>query len=356
MKKQSRILVCSVLGAAVILLLQASLRAQEAASSQQPAVSQDPLVSELAVSADDHIVHVFPSPRKAAELPALGMAGTPLTYHGGPVMTKANTYAIFWAPSTLQTGAATSLPTHYQQVQTALLSLYPGHGIDNNNTQYYQTSGTFFRFENWVQNSGGFVASYVDTSPYPASGCTDSATPGSCITDGQIQAEIQKVITLKGWPTGINNMFLLFTSSGEGSCAGSACAYTYYCAYHSYFFSGSSPVIYGNEPYADTNYCQVPGTPSPNADAAADAAATVASHELTEAITDPEINAWYDGSGSEIGDKCAWNYGSNTYDSGHANQSWWESWVPYFFVPQIGYFELQQEYDNHASACVQVGP
>lgn len=357
MRRFSRILMCSVVGSTIALLLQGGLRAQEPAVSAGAAVSQDPLVSELAVSADDRIVHVFPTPRKAAELPAMGLAGTPLTYHGGPVMTKANTYAIYWVPSTLQTGAATSLSTHYQQVQNALLSLYPGHGIDNNNTQYYQTSGTlFFRFESWIQNSGGFVASYVDTSAYPASGCTDSLTPGNCVTDAQIQAEIQKVITLKGWPTGINNMFLLFTSSGEGSCAGSACAYEWYCAYHSYFMSGSNPVIYGNEPYGDTNYCQVPGTPSPNADAAADAAATIASHELTEAITDPEITAWYDGSGNEIGDKCAWNYGANTYDSSKANQSWWESWSTLALFPQIGYFELQQEYDNHAGACVQVGP
>jgi hypothetical protein len=112
--------------------------------------------------------------------------------------------------------------------------------------------------------------------------------------------------------------------------------------------SDPEPVIYGNEPYADPRFCQVPGTPSPNGDAAA----TVASHELTEAITDPELNAWYDGSGNEIGDKCAWNYGTNTWDSGNANQSWWEGLPP----SQFGYFELQQEYDNHVNGCVQVGP
>jgi hypothetical protein len=354
MRKQVRIVVCSVLGAAISLLLQGSIRAQEAA--QQAAVSQDPAVSELAVSAEEHIVHVFPTVKKKAELPALGMLTTPLSYHGGPVMTKANTYAIYWIPPSLQTGAATSLSTHYQQVQNAFLSLYPGHGIDNDNTQYYQTSGSLIHFTTWIQNSGGFVASYVDTAPYPPSGCTDTVTPGNCLTDAQIQAEIQKVIALKGWPTGINNMFLLFTSSGEGSCAGTSCAYEWYCAYHSYFMSGTSPVIYGNEPYGNPNYCQVPGTPSPNGDAAADAAATVASHELTEAITDPELNAWYDGSGSEIGDKCAWIYGTNTWDSGKANQSWWESWSSLFLVPQIGYFELQEEYSNHANACIQVGP
>jgi len=344
-KRMGSYVTVAILATAGTLLVHGNAGAQEAQEE-----------SAYTVMSEDHHVHIFPTVSKATELASIGMAGIPLSYHGGPVMTKANTYAIFWAPATLQTGASTSLPAHYQNVQTALLSLYPGHGIDNNNTQYSMTSGGILHFTSYVQNAGGFVASYVDTSPYPASGCTDGLTPGNCLSDAQIQAEVQKVITLKGWPVGINNMFLLYTSSGEGSCAGASCAYTDYCAYHSYFFSGSSPVIYGNEPYANPTFCQVPGTPSPNGDPAGDAAATVTSHELTEAITDPELNAWYDASGEEIGDKCAWNYGANTWDGGKANQSWWVSFTPIILFPQIAYFELQQEYDNHAGGCAQVGP
>ena len=89
---------------------------------------------------------------------------------------------------------------------------------------------------------------------------------------------------------------------------------------------------------------------SPNNDRAADAAASVASHELTEAITDPLLNAWW-GAGGEIGDLClnwyspALTFGNNTWDGGKANQMWDGS-----------FFELQTEYDNHTSSCVQVGP
>lgn len=57
-------------------------------------------------------------------------------------------------------------------------------------------------------------------------------------------------------------MFLLFTSSGEGSCfdgTSTSCAYTQYCAYHGYFGSPISPVIYGNMPYADLTYCFASG-------------------------------------------------------------------------------------------------
>jgi hypothetical protein len=78
---------------------------------------------------------------------------------------------------------------------------------------------------------------------------------------------------------------------------------------------------------------------------AADTAATAASHELTEAITDPLLNAWFTSTGEEIGDLCAFNYGVNTWDRGKANQSW-----------NGHFYELQQEYDNHNGSCVQVGP
>jgi hypothetical protein len=70
-----------------------------------------------------------------------------------------------------------------------------------------------------------------------------------------------------------------------------------------------------------------------------------ATHELTEALTDPELNAWFSAQGNEIGDLCAYNYGTNTWDSGNANQMWYGH-----------FYEIQQEYDNHVTGCVQVGP
>lgn len=303
--------------------------------------------SQLMVTDGEHKAHIFPSVDLAAKLSRYSPSDNgPLLYHGGPVMTNATTfYGIYWIPAHLQNGQSTQLSSHYQGVESGLLSTYGGHGIGNNNTQYYQTvSG----LTTYVQNKAYLGGTYVDTNPYPASGCTDVDTPGNCITDAQLQAEIQRVMALKGWTGGFGKMFLLFTSSGEGSCfdanPADGCAYTDYCAYHS-FISGSTPIIYGNEPWGDTNYCQEPGTPSPNSDHAADTAATAASHEMSEAITDPELDAWYTAQGNEIGDLCAYMYGTNSWDSSLANQHW-NSW----------YFELQMEFDNHTSACEQIGP
>ena len=330
MKRIGKVLARASLAAAALGLLAAGASAQEASSP-------------LRVATTSGSIHIMPLPGDLNLMGALAADPGPLLYHGGPIMQTATIYPIFWIPPTLQTGGATGVSAKYPSVQIKMLNDYVGHTLGSNDTQYNQTSPTAY-----FLNKGGIGGFYVDSTAYPASGCTDTATPGACLSDAQIQAEISNVMTIKGWTGGIGKIFMLFTSSGEGSCASATstqCAYTFYCAYHSVFGTVANPIIYSNEPYGNTSVCQLPGTPSPNGDAIADTAATAASHELTEAITDPELNAWYTSLGNEIGDLCAYNYGTNTWDGGLANQSW-----------SADFFELQTEFDNHTSSCVQVGP
>lgn len=307
-------------------------------------------------------IHVLPPVSKVKAVGAFNNNGgtPPLLYHGGPVMTSPTVYAIFWAPPTLQDGSATTLSAAYQTVQTNMLKEYFGHGIANNNTQYYQVVGTT---KTYIKNSGKFGGSFVDTSVYPGKDCTDPAvpTPTNCVTDTDLQNEITKVMGLKGWTGGLNKIFILFTSSNEGQCivTNSECSYSSpngYCAYHSSFVnSASQSVIYANMPYGNTTICQAPGVPSPNSNPAADTAATAASHELTEAITDPLGTGWYDSSGYEIGDECAYFYGLSGWNGGKANELW--DGHPFY---------LQTEYSNYLSGwtplissfpgCFNTGP
>jgi hypothetical protein len=304
-------------------------------------------------------IHIFPRADKLAELGAQNNGGTPpLTYHGGPVMLTTTVYAIYWVPPHLQDGSPTALSAAYQNVQNTMLKEYFGHSLATNNTQYYQGTSA----KTYIKSTGGFGGSYVDTSLYPGKDCVDPSselTNGTnCISDTDLQNEIKKVMTLKGWTGGLNKMFLLFTSSNEGQCAtsGSNCSYANYCAYHSSFVNGSGQtVIYGNEPYGDLNVCQVAGAPSPNNNPVADAAATGASHELTEAITDPLGTAWYDSSGFEIGDECAYYYGNSGYLSGKAN----EMWDGHAFLLQTEYSNVLKNFGIDAinyPGCFNAGP
>jgi hypothetical protein len=269
-----------------------------------------------------------------------------MSYHGGPTMPTIEIYDIFWVGA-LQGGGKATLTSHYESVEEQFASDYAGHSVDNNNTQYNQTSPKKYVSGLSALAAGdSFGGSYVDTDAFPASSCTDSITPRNCITDAQLQAEIVKVMGKKGWTGGLDKIFLVYTGQGEGSCFEGSCAYTEYCAYHGSFTSGTQTVVYGNMPYANPTYCSAPGQRFPTGDPAADAAANVSSHETTEAITDPELDAWWDGAnGEEIGDLCAWTFGTKGYDTGKANQQW-----------NGNFYDLQQEYNNHKAACGQDGP
>jgi len=48
----------------------------------------------------------------------------------------------------------------------------------------------------------------------------------------------------------------------------------------------------------------------------ADMLTIVTSHEIREAVTDPDLNAWYDAAGYEADDKCAWHNLYKTQNGG----------------------------------------
>jgi hypothetical protein len=111
----------------------------------------------------------------------------------------------------------------------------------------------------------------------------DSATPNDCITDAKIQAKITSVMNAQGWTGGLDKIFVLYTSSGEGSCFGStnaSCAYVQYRGYHGVFTLNGQPVIYANIHYGNPTVCA--GTQTFPNDPPGDVAANITSHEIME--------------------------------------------------------------------------
>jgi hypothetical protein len=206
-------------------------------------------------------------------------------------------------------------------------------------TQYSDSSGP-------IQYQSTFGGSYVDHDPLPASGCNDKQD-SVCLTDEQLQTEIQHVLTAQGWHGSTSNLFFIMTPDGVGSCftaADTECSTNFYCAYHNDFTdSQGEPVIYANEPYQAT----IPGCSSgssPNGDDA-DTTINTISHEQNEAISDPFGDAWWanDGSEDEMADLCAWTFGTA---SGSGT-------TMYNQVINGDHYWLQQEYSNAADGCVQ---
>ena len=261
-----------------------------------------------------------------------------LTYHRGLVMHANTVHAIYWLP------AGSSVSTNYQSLINGFFGNVAADSAKSSNvyfsdTQYSDTSGP-------IAYSSTFANSFVDTSQFPRSGCRDRYT-SVCLTDGQLQSEITRLVSQHNWNRGLGDIYFLFTPRNVGSCYGSSCSFSYFCAYHSQIGSGGpSTILYANMPYA----AWVPGAcgsgQSPNNDDA-DSTINVTSHEHNETITDPLGTAWYDRTGAEDGDRCAWNFGTaiGSTASGAYNQT----------INGTGHYYLQQEWSNNSSGCVLTG-
>ncbi len=271
----------------------------------------------------------------ASAAPLLGSGN--LTLHGGPVMTKTVNYLIFWEPPRLQSGKTASVAKTYNALVKRFFTDENHSTFTDIPTEYEITGGQT------ITNSATLGGGWVDKEPYPASGCTDNGTPGNCLSQDQVVAEIGRAMKQNSWKAGPTHAFYLFTSKGEGSClSDSTCAFTTYCAYNTTFPKGSNTVIYATMPYVQTitSGCNVDRTP--NHDIAADSEISMASALQMDMITDPLGNAWYDTEGFRIADKCNGQFGTYGYRGGNANQQL----NGHFYV-------LQEEWSNKAGGCIQ---
>ena len=78
--------------------------------------------------------------------------------------------------------------------------------------QYYQDPG-----KRHITYSATFGGSYLDGNSFPAGGCNDRQDT-FCVTDAQIQTEIEKAIAANHWPTASTDQFFIFTPADVGVC------------------------------------------------------------------------------------------------------------------------------------------
>jgi hypothetical protein len=148
------------------------------------------------------------------------------------------------------------------------------------------------------------------------------------VTDSAVQAEVKKFFGGAEDTNTIYEVFIPINSySQDGTSTSCGGPHLAYCAYHGHFTDGSRDVKYSIEPYPSCSGCSSSGfSVTQNAN-------HFVIHETREAISDPDLNAWYDRQGNEADDKCAW------------------SPAP-FIVQQTG-FGYQYEWSNSASGCVK---
>ena len=222
--------------------------------------------------------------------PGGGPKSNGINYHGGPVMVSGvNIYYIWygnWSGNTATT------------ILTDFANSIGGSPYFNINTTYYNGSSTH------IPNSVAYVGSTTDNYSRGA----------TALTDADIQTIVSSAISSGALPPDPNGVYFVLTSADvtkSGFC-------TSYCGWHTH---GTYTDTTGHA--TDIKYSFV-GNPAqcitacaaqsvgPNGNAGADGMVSIIAHELEEAVTDPDLNAWYDTRGYENADKCAWTFGTTS--------------------------------------------
>lgn len=287
-----------------LAVLGGALLAVACSDSSNP-ITQPAAPSFLDVANSPGQIHVMPTRAVAAGLdnrakPGGTGGGTGIFYHGGPILASTKVAAIYWGTSSIYNGGPTPGTTGTGGADGSLIGHFlrnlGGSPYFNINTTYYDGNSTH------VSNGIAYTGYWADNS-----------SPGSTPSDAAIQAEVVRAFS-NGLPYDASTVYLVFTGPGVNLGGGFG---SQYCAYHGHFTSSGRDVKYAAQPY---NYDFPSGcsalSGSPNNDFAADAEVNTLAHEIEEAATDPDLNAWYDRRGYENADKCAWTFGS-TYTSGN---------------------------------------
>lgn len=206
-----------------------------------------------------------------------------MTNHGGVVMPTAATQPIFWGTSWAgdTTDKIPGIDSWYGG--------YSGSGYANTTTEYSGTNGR-------VTANTTASAHLLDTTT--ASGGANS----SVILQEVANALAANRVTP---PADGSGYYPVYTDIPRGSAG--------YCAYHSSGTIGTTRVQFAYFWKLDGDSGCDPKDTTTGHSQGLGALANVSGHELAEAMTDPATpGAWYDGSGNENGDKCAWTFGASS--------------------------------------------
>jgi phosphate-induced protein 1 len=281
----------SALSAAAILLLFGGLSAPAAHA-------------ETARNAD----HLVPTGKgwgeAQANSPFTVTTGNGINYHGGPIMPNTpNVYFIWygnWSNGPKPSDSGTTV--------TLLDALFGTGGIGGSG--YEGINSTYGDSTNNVTGNIGSAGS-----------TTDNYSQGKRLSDSKVQAVVANAISSGRLPKDSNGLYFVLTSSDVAEISGFC---SKYCGWHTHATISGADIKYSfvGNPDRCPSACEMQ-TVSPNGDSGADGMASIMAHESEEAISDPDLNAWYDSSGQENADKCAWKFGTTTgsIGSGAYNQT-----------------------------------
>lgn len=272
---------CLVLVVALLFVICGSRGGALAQKGQNDNDLEVKLTKSVHRVATDHDVDLNRLAHDAAPAPLA--PGNGINYHGGPVILNTTGMYYIWYGNWSGNTAVTIL--------TDLANHIGGSPYFNINTTYYNGSNVH------VANSVAYRGS-----------TTDNYSHGTTLSDSAVQAVVSSAITSGALPKDTNAVYFVLTSQDVTESSGFC---TQYCGWHTHGTISGSDIKYsfvGNAARCITA-CAAQST-GPNGNAGADGMASIIAHELEEAVSDPDLNAWYDNRGRENADKCAWTFGT----------------------------------------------
>jgi hypothetical protein len=233
-----------------------------------------------------------------------------LINHGGKIISSAQFYAVYWNPS-VANSTATSLG--YSSIRAQI----------TNFVSSFSGSPDYRIIQQYTGSNGGIGSSIPFSGDY-----LDSQSTKSMIKDSAIRSYLAGLFQNSKLPPQANALYGIYFPSGMRVQLSGGASCSSFCGYHSHFTYNGLQIKYAVFPYPDCSGCSLAGK------SVADMLTIVSSHEIREAVTDPgdnNVDAWYDASGYEADDKCAWH---NLYQM------------------VSGSFWVQPEYSNNNTGCV----
>jgi hypothetical protein len=234
--------------------------------------------------------------------PATSPSG--ISYHGGPIMPgSVNAYFIWYGnwssgPKPSDSGSTVSL----------LSNLFGPGGIGGSGYELINTT---------YGAAGGSISGAIGLG----GDTTDNYSQGTKLSDSRVAAVVSTALRGAKIPIDPNGVYFVLTSSDVSESSGFC---TSYCGWHSHAALNGADIKYAfvGNPDRCPMACEAQAI-GPNNDTGGDAMASVVAHEAEEMTTDPDLNAWYDSTGQENADKCAWKFGpvANTSNGAIFNQT-----------------------------------
>ena len=276
----------------------------------------------------------------------------PVVYHGGAVMRNVTIHTIFWAPAGYRYDGSPSAgaPGYVPLIQQFFTDVAHDSGSTTNIFSLLNQFGDRSGDGSYQIHYDPAVDSIADTHPYPAAAnqCPSPSGVATCVTDLQVQSEVDRVIgTSDPAARGLTNIYFVLLPPDVDECITiGSCATTAFAGYHSAFSLGHGLTVYSAIPDPQIEFTPPPGS-DPEGNPEAESTIDTVAHEAVEAITDPVGTGWMDPNGFETADKCE-NGPQQGAPLGYASDG-----SPYNQLIDGHQYLIQDIWSNARSGCVQ---